>query len=119
MSSIQNMTDRAVKVWETIELMLTSRDWTKGNIQFPVLVTEVVQAMSAKDEEINDIDILVRFFIHNHPDFCSVKGKNGGVTQTATRQAKVAAKVKAKAEVEADVAAKVAAAVSTDQVAAA
>jgi hypothetical protein len=93
--NIQRSTDFCNAVFTITSNTLTEHDW-QGQRSYPVpaliaCVASQFNADLAFSQRMKDLDLLVRFFIHDHPDYFIGVGSKGGVQRVADRDAKIAA----------------------------
>jgi len=89
---IESVTEKLVSIFTTTEEMLNS--WQgEGNLQFPSLMLMISNKHVYKEEEVRQIDPLVRFYVRNHPDWHVTRGAHGGIMRSGERSKKVQAKV--------------------------
>lgn len=97
--NIQPSIDFCTETFTTIQNILTEYDWEQKAYPMPALIAMVGTQITTTPQRLKDLELLVRFFVHDHPDYFIGVGSKGGVQRVADRDAKVnreAAKAAAK-----------------------
>jgi hypothetical protein len=109
------MSDAIDSTLENLRSLFQSTDkvlseWTgEGNLQLPALILMMAASLNWSDEQMRQVDPIVRYYIRNHSDWHVTRGSGGGIMRASEKQKKEALKVAkeaARKKVEAALAAK-------------
>lgn len=93
MSKIDSNLELVKAVWETTDSCLKDHDYSKGNLQFPELMSKIVSKLSLDEKMAREMDAIVRFHVRRHSDYGVTRGAHGGIVCLATKRAKEEAKL--------------------------